>query len=90
MVIGLGRFGSALALEPTSRTPRCWASAADPGDVRSMSGRLSHVTTADSTDIEALRQLGSPTPTARSWPSEPTSTTWIASPAPDKPHRSHA
>ncbi|MEU4773873.1 TrkA family potassium uptake protein [Micromonospora sp. NPDC023644] len=58
VVIGLGRFGSALALELTSRGTEVLGIDSRSRVVQSMSGRLPHVTTADSTDIEALRQLG--------------------------------
>ena len=58
VVIGLGRFGSALAAELTRRGTEVLAIDNDPKLVQSLSGRLTHVVTADSTDIEALRQLG--------------------------------
>ncbi|OON28135.1 potassium transporter [Micromonospora sp. Rc5] len=58
MVVGLGRFGTALALELTSRGTEVLGIDNRPKVVQSLSGRLPHVVTADSTDIEALRQLG--------------------------------
>jgi trk system potassium uptake protein TrkA len=58
VVIGLGRFGSALALELTHRGTEVLAIDNDPKLVQSLSGQLTHIVTADSTDIEALRQLG--------------------------------
>lgn len=59
-VIGLGRFGGALALELDRLGNEVLAIDSQPKIVQSFSGRLSHVVTADSTDIEALRQLGLP------------------------------
>ncbi|GAA3778033.1 potassium channel family protein [Micromonospora maritima] len=58
VVVGLGRFGSALALELVSRGTEVLGIDHRPKVVQSLSGRLPHVVTADSTDIEALRQLG--------------------------------
>lgn len=60
VVVGLGRFGSALALELTSRGTEVLAIDSHPKVVQSLAGKLPHVVTADSTDIEALRQLGVP------------------------------
>ena len=60
VVIGLGRFGSALALELAHRGTEVLAIDNDPKLVQSLSGQLTHIVTADSTDIEALRQLGVP------------------------------
>ncbi|WP_425444402.1 potassium channel family protein [Saccharothrix carnea] len=59
-VIGLGRFGSALALELTSLGAEVLAIDNRPKIVQSYASRLPHVVTADSTDAEALRQLGVP------------------------------
>ncbi|MEV5819683.1 TrkA family potassium uptake protein [Micromonospora haikouensis] len=58
VVVGLGRFGTALALELISRGTEVLGIDNRPKVVQSLSGRLPHVVTADSTDIEALRQLG--------------------------------
>ncbi|PZF94752.1 potassium transporter [Micromonospora deserti] len=58
MVIGLGRFGSALALELVSRGTEVLGIDNRPKVVQLMVGRIPHVITADTTDIEALRQLG--------------------------------
>lgn len=58
VVIGLGRFGSALALELARRGTEVLGIDNRPKVVQSMVGQLPHVITADSTDIEALRQLG--------------------------------
>lgn len=60
VVIGLGRFGSALALELTERGTEVLAVDARPKVVQSLAGDLTHVVTADCTDLEALRQLGIP------------------------------
>ncbi len=57
-VIGLGRFGSALALELTSLGTEVLGIDTDAKVVQGLSGQLPHVVAADSTDIEALRQLG--------------------------------
>ncbi|MBX6388170.1 MAG: TrkA family potassium uptake protein [Frankia sp.] len=58
VVIGLGRFGSALALELAERGTAVLGIDNRPKIVQSLAGQLPHVVTADSTDIEALRQLG--------------------------------
>ncbi|MEO3777610.1 TrkA family potassium uptake protein [Micromonospora sp. B11E3] len=58
MVIGLGRFGGALALELVGRGTEVLGIDHRQKVVQAMSGRLPHVVRADSTDIEALRQLG--------------------------------
>ncbi|HEU5159981.1 MAG TPA: TrkA family potassium uptake protein [Streptosporangiaceae bacterium] len=60
VVIGLGRFGSALAAELTRRGTEVLAIESDAKVVQSLSGQLTHVVAADATDIEALRQLGVP------------------------------
>jgi trk system potassium uptake protein len=60
VVIGLGRFGSSLAAELTRRGTEVLAIDNNAKLVQSLSGQLTHVATADSTDIEALRQLGVP------------------------------
>jgi trk system potassium uptake protein TrkA len=57
VVIGLGRFGSALALELVRRGTEVLAIDNRPKIVQSLAGQLPHVITADSTDIEALQQL---------------------------------
>ncbi|WP_199562173.1 potassium channel family protein [Micromonospora deserti] len=58
VVIGLGRFGSALARELVNRGTEVLGIDNRPKLVQSLVGQIPHVTTADSTDIEALRQLG--------------------------------
>ncbi|GAA3446262.1 potassium channel family protein [Planomonospora venezuelensis] len=60
VVIGLGRFGSSLAAELVRRGTEVLAIDHRPKVVQSMAGRLTHVVAADSTDLEALRQLGVP------------------------------
>lgn len=60
VVIGLGRFGGALALELSKLGSGVLAIDSDPKIVQSLAGDLPHVVTADSTDIDALRQLGVP------------------------------
>jgi trk system potassium uptake protein TrkA len=59
-VIGLGRFGSALALELTQRGTEVLGIDNDPKHVRELSGRITDLATADSTDLAALQQLGVP------------------------------
>jgi trk system potassium uptake protein TrkA len=59
-VIGLGRFGSTLALELTRRGTEVLAIDNSEKYVQAMAGRLTQVVTADCTDIDALRQLGVP------------------------------
>ncbi|MEU4660168.1 TrkA family potassium uptake protein [Micromonospora chalcea] len=58
VVVGLGRFGSALALELISRGTEVLGIDHRPKVVQALASRLPHVVTADATDIEALRQLG--------------------------------
>ncbi|MFJ2029340.1 potassium channel family protein [Streptosporangium sp. NPDC087985] len=57
VVIGLGRFGGALALELASRDIEVLGLDSDPKTVQEFSGRLTHVVCASSTDADALRQL---------------------------------
>ncbi len=58
VVIGLGRFGSSLALALANRGVTVLAIDNRPKVVQALAGRLERVVIADSTDIEALRQLG--------------------------------
>ncbi|WP_238887615.1 potassium channel family protein [Mycobacterium sp. IDR2000157661] len=58
VVIGLGRFGSAIALELTRRGTEVLAIDESPKLVQSLSGQLTQVVAADCTDIDALRELG--------------------------------
>jgi trk system potassium uptake protein len=60
VVIGLGRFGGALALELSSLDTNVLAIDSDRKIVQSFAGELPHVVAADTTDIDALRQLGVP------------------------------
>jgi trk system potassium uptake protein TrkA len=57
LVVGLGRYGSALALELTRRGTEVLAIDNRPRVVESMSGQLAHVVTADATDMDTLHQL---------------------------------
>jgi trk system potassium uptake protein TrkA len=59
-VIGLGRFGTALALELVRGGTEVLAVDSDPVVVQRLSGQLSHVVVADATDAEALREIGLP------------------------------
>lgn len=58
VVIGLGRFGSALALELVREGTDVMAIDDRAEIVQRMAGRLTHVVTADSTDLDALNELG--------------------------------
>jgi trk system potassium uptake protein len=58
IVIGLGRFGSALALELSRRGTEVLAVDSSPALVQKLAGRLSQVVVADATDLDALRELG--------------------------------
>ncbi|MEV0586661.1 TrkA family potassium uptake protein [Nonomuraea sp. NPDC050310] len=60
VVIGLGRFGSSLALELTRRGTEVLAIDNSPKTVQQLSGHITHVAAADATDMEALKQLGVP------------------------------
>ncbi|MBB4913607.1 potassium channel family protein [Streptosporangium saharense] len=60
VVIGLGRFGSSLALELVRQGTEVMAIDHRPKVVQSLAGQLPHVVTADSTDPHALDQLGVP------------------------------
>ncbi|WP_408653458.1 potassium channel family protein [Jatrophihabitans sp.] len=57
-VIGLGRFGTALALELMAAGTEVLGIDGDEDIVQSLNGRLTQVVRADSTKEEALRQLG--------------------------------
>jgi trk system potassium uptake protein len=57
-VIGLGRFGAALALELARGGTEVLAVDSRPDLVQRLSGQLGHVVIADSTDIDALQEIG--------------------------------
>lgn len=59
-VIGLGRFGTALALELMESGTEVLGIDTDEDIVQSLNGRLTHVVRSDSTSEEALRQLALP------------------------------
>lgn len=58
VVIGLGRFGRAIALELTQQGTEVLAIDSSRRRVQDLSSELGQAVTADGTDIEALRQLG--------------------------------
>jgi trk/ktr system potassium uptake protein len=58
VVLGLGRFGSSLALELLRRGTEVLAVDSSPKLVQALSSQLPHVVSADCTDGEALAQLG--------------------------------
>ncbi|MEW9550728.1 TrkA family potassium uptake protein [Nonomuraea sp. NPDC050783] len=60
VVIGLGRFGTSLALELTRRGTEVLAIDHRPKITQALSGQITQIATADATDMEALRQLGVP------------------------------
>lgn len=58
LVIGLGRFGTAVARRLLEQGTEVLGIENDPAIVQSLSSELPHVVHADSTDMNALRQLG--------------------------------
>jgi trk system potassium uptake protein TrkA len=60
VVIGLGRFGSALALQLTEQGTEVLAIDSNEKVVAAIASNLPNTAIADSTDVEALRQLGVP------------------------------
>ena len=58
IVLGLGRFGTALARELTANHVDVMGVDASPKLVNNCASFLNHVTVADTTDEETLRQLG--------------------------------
>lgn len=58
VVIGLGRFGTALALELLDSGTEVLGIDNRPNVVQSLASHLPHVVVADSTEVEALNQLG--------------------------------
>ncbi len=57
VVLGLGRFGKSLALELERDGSEVLGIERDAKRVQDLAGRLTHVVQADSTDVEAMRQL---------------------------------
>ena len=57
-VIGLGRFGTALALELVKGGHQVLGIDTDEKIVQSLAGQLTHVVTANTTDEDTLRELG--------------------------------
>ena len=57
-VIGLGRFGTALALELARGGTEVLAVDSRPDIVQRLSGQLGQVVVADSTDLDALKEIG--------------------------------
>ncbi|MBB6474178.1 potassium channel family protein [Sphaerisporangium rubeum] len=60
VVIGLGRFGTALALELTRRGNEVLAIDHRAKVTQHLAGQITQIATADATDMEALQQLGVP------------------------------
>lgn len=58
LVIGLGRFGGALAEDLIAHGHEVLGVDANPKLVQAHAQKLTHVVEADSTDIDAMRQLG--------------------------------
>ena len=58
VVIGLGRFGTTLATELTRGGTEVLAIDSRENVVQRLVGQLGHVVVADSTDVDALRELG--------------------------------
>lgn len=58
LVIGLGRFGGGLATTLVELGHDVLGVDADPKVVQVFAGNLTHVVEADSTDMEAMRQIG--------------------------------
>jgi trk system potassium uptake protein len=57
-VIGLGRFGTALALELARGGTEVLAVDSRSDIVQRLSGQLGHIVVADSTDLDALKEIG--------------------------------
>lgn len=55
--MGLGRFGKSLALELVNEGVEVLGIDTDPKLVQALAGRLTHVVEADTTNVEAMRQL---------------------------------
>ena len=57
-VIGLGRFGRAVAMTLLERGIEVMAVDSEPKSVQEIGEQITHAVVADTTDLEALRQLG--------------------------------
>ncbi|MEV0596041.1 potassium channel family protein [Nonomuraea cavernae] len=60
VVIGMGRFGTSLALELARHGTEVLAIDQRPKVVQSLAGQITQIAVADATDMEVLRQLGVP------------------------------
>jgi trk system potassium uptake protein len=60
VVLGLGRFGASLAQELVRRGTEVLGIDSNPGVVQTFADELTHAAVADTTDVEALRQLDVP------------------------------
>ncbi len=60
LVVGLGRFGSALALEMEALGHEVLAIDERESKVQRYAGQVTHAVVADATDVEVLRSLGVP------------------------------
>lgn len=60
VVLGLGRFGASLALELVRRGTEVLGVDTDPRVVQGFADELTHAAVADTTDLDALRQLDVP------------------------------
>lgn len=58
LVIGMGRFGTATALQLAEQGREVMGVERDPALVQKLAGHLTHIVQAEATDIDALRQLG--------------------------------
>ncbi|MDO4253873.1 MAG: TrkA family potassium uptake protein [Kocuria sp.] len=58
MVIGMGRFGTATALQLVSQGREVMGVERDSSLVQKLAGHLTHIVQAEATDMDALRQLG--------------------------------
>ncbi|MGI5499313.1 potassium channel family protein [Lentzea sp. CA-135723] len=58
VVLGLGRFGSSLALELVAKGVEVMGVDSDPKIIQRYADDLTHAVIADSTDAEVMRQLG--------------------------------
>ncbi|MDP9866917.1 MULTISPECIES: potassium channel family protein [Streptosporangium] len=57
-VLGLGRFGSSVALSLAANGERALGIDREPEAVLALAGRLDHAAVADATDLDELRRLG--------------------------------